>query len=78
MGFTTERKLGCVESEITCDERIGQYQVLGVPHIVLSRPTPDGETVIREALVDLKLAQIYAHMKEINTSCIDYSSFGIN
>lgn len=75
MSATIERKSRAVETEIIQDVRIGQYRVQSVPHIALSRPTPTGEKVIRDAMVDLKLARIYDYMKNNNVATVDYSSF---
>lgn len=74
MSATIERSRA-VETEIIQDVRIGQYCVQGVPHIALSQPTPTGENVIRDAIVDLKLAQIYRHMEANNIRIADYASF---
>ncbi|MBU7317776.1 hypothetical protein [Paenibacillus oleatilyticus] len=75
MSATIERKAKAIETEIIKDVKIGQYRVQGVPHIALSRPTPTGEKLIRDAMVDLKLARIYDYMKNNNVTTIDYSSF---
>jgi hypothetical protein len=75
MSVTTERKSRAVETEFTRDIMIGKYRITGVPHLSLSRPTPNGENVIRNASVDLKLARIYEYMKTEKILSVDYSSF---
>jgi hypothetical protein len=57
------------------DVKFGKYKILNVPHVELTHPNPAGEKLIREILVDIKLSDIYDHMKENKQYKMDFNDF---
>ncbi|MFB9274627.1 hypothetical protein [Cohnella cellulosilytica] len=64
-----------VETEMIRDVQFGPFHILGVPHIELTKPTPTGEFYIREAHVDLKLAEICEYLEAANKRIAQYDEF---
>ncbi|HEY0827266.1 MAG TPA: hypothetical protein VGE40_04165 [Bacilli bacterium] len=75
MSTALEKVAPMTDSLVIKDVRFGKFTIANVPHVRLSQPTPNGEKLIREILIDIKLSEIYDYMKENNIGKVDFSSY---